>query len=117
MEEELRESEQRFRSITDTAPAGICLFSPQGFPTYASKWLLTFLGNTTGQLDADEWIHSVQPEDENRLLEEIATAVQERRPSQIEHRLRRHDGDYRWVAATATRSEEHTSELQSPMYL
>jgi two-component system, cell cycle sensor histidine kinase and response regulator CckA len=101
-EEELRESEQRFRSIADTAPAGIALFSPEGLPTYASKWLSTFLGVTMNQLAADNWLRFVHPEDSNRLIEETGAAIREQRSSQIEHRLLRCDGEYRWVAVTAT---------------
>jgi two-component system, cell cycle sensor histidine kinase and response regulator CckA len=101
MEEELRESEYRFRSIADTAPAGICLFSQQGLPTYASKWVLTFLGITLEQLVSGGWIGAIHPEDRRRLLEEVASADREQRSSQIEHRLLRYDGEYRWVASTA----------------
>jgi PAS domain S-box-containing protein len=101
MEEELRESEYRFRSIADTAPAGICLFSQQGLPTYASKWVLTFLGITLEQPGAGAGVGAVHPEDRGCLLEEIASADREQRSSQIEHRLLRYDGKYRWLASTA----------------
>lgn len=101
-EEELRESEQRFRSIADTTPAGICLFSKEGTLIYAGKWLLTYLGTAMEQLAGNGWVRTVHPDDSRRLLEEITAAVQEKRVSQIEHRLLRSDGEYRWVASTAS---------------
>ena len=97
-EEELREREEHFRTMMDSAPAGIFLFSES--PTYASKWLLTFLASSMEQLANDGWVRFVHPEDVDRLVEEIASAVEEQRSGQIEHRLLRSDGEYRWVTAT-----------------
>jgi PAS domain S-box-containing protein len=101
VEEELRESERRFRSIADTTPAGICLFDQAGLLIYTNKWFLTFFGVTVEQLAGDGWACFIHPEDAPRLMEEIASAVEEQRYSQIEYRLLRSDGEYRWVAATA----------------
>jgi PAS domain S-box-containing protein len=101
IEEELRESEQRFRSIADTAPAGIFLFSREGHLTYVNKWLLTFSGHTIEQLEGSGWLSVVHPEDVDRMTDEVAAAISEQRSSQIEHRLLRSDGEYRWIAATA----------------
>ncbi len=102
IEEELRDSERRFRSVADTASAGICLFNQQGVPTYANKWLERFCGSSLEELAPDGWSRFVHPDDLNRLTEEIAEAGEQKRSSWIEHRLRRYDGEYRWVAATAT---------------
>lgn len=106
-EAELLESEQRFRSIADTAPAGIVLFDREGWPVYVSSWLLTFLGGNqvtdNGRLPLDSstrWFRSVHPEDASRVTEEFAAAVRERRSTQFEYRLRTSDGEYRWLAAT-----------------
>ncbi len=101
-EEQLRESEERFRTMADNVPAGIVLFNREGLPAYGSKWLLTFLGVKMEQFVGDDWLQVVHPEDVNRLVLETHAAVRERRVSQIEHRLRRHDGEYSWVAATAS---------------
>lgn len=101
VEEILRESEHRFRSLADTTPAGICVFGHEGRLTYASQWFQTFVGSTMEQLASDDWFQYVHPEDSTFLREEITAAIQEQRSSQAEHRLLRHDGKYRWVAATA----------------
>jgi two-component system cell cycle sensor histidine kinase/response regulator CckA len=98
--EELRESERRFRSIADTVPAGIFMVSPEGRTTYTSKWLLKFLGASLEQVAGDGWRRFVHPEDLDSLLEETTSAIRERRSIQIEQRLLRSDGEYRWIAAT-----------------
>jgi two-component system cell cycle sensor histidine kinase/response regulator CckA len=99
IEEELRESEHRFRSIADTTPAGICLFSQEGLLIYANEWFLTFCGSTAEQIVGGGWSRFIHPEDVDRLVEEITAAVKEQRSTHIEHRLLRSDGEYRWVAA------------------
>ena len=101
-EDQLRESEERFRTIADSVPAGIVLLNAEGRSAYGSKWLLTFLGITTEQLVAGDWLQAVHPEDSDRLVMEMAAAGRDQRASQIEHRLRRCDGEYRWVAVTAS---------------
>ena len=51
------------------------------------------------ELEGGGWLNLVHPEDAQRLSNEIAAAIEERRSSQIEHRLLRSDGEYRWIAA------------------
>jgi PAS domain S-box-containing protein len=97
----LRESEQVFQSIADNLPAGVTLFNQDGLLTFASKWILSFCGCTMEQFSGDGWLGFVHPDDIARLDEEVAAAVQERRSSQIEYRVRRKDGKYRWIAVTA----------------
>jgi PAS domain S-box-containing protein len=101
-EEALLESEQRFRSIADSAPAGIFLSDREGKTFYVSKWLLTFLGATTEQTKGETWQGFIHPEDRQGSVAEIASAVKEQRSSQMEHRLLRGDGEYRWITWTAT---------------
>ncbi len=100
-EEELRESERRFRSIADTAPAGIFLSGADGPPFYANKWLLTFLGATKEQIEGEGWLAFVHPADRQHSVEQIAASVSEQRHCQLENRLLRSDGEYRWVTWTA----------------
>ena len=100
IQEELRESERRFRSIADTVPAGIFVVSAEGRTTYASKWILEFLGASMEQVAGDGWRRFVHPEDLDGLLEETTSAIKERRSSQKEQRLLRSDGEYRWIAST-----------------
>jgi PAS domain S-box-containing protein len=99
-QERLVESEQRFRSIADTVPAGIFLMDRDGHCTYVNKWLLTFLGSTTEQLTGFGWRPYIHPQDLDRVAEELVTATREHGFCQSEARILRTDGEYRWIAAT-----------------
>lgn len=101
-EAELRESQHRFRSIADGMPAGIAVFDGAGCLTDVGKWLRVFLGIAPEEFQGNGWFRSVHPDDVVRLQEEISAAVREQRSSYITHRLRRNDGEYRWVASTAS---------------
>ncbi len=101
VEAALRESQRRFVSTADTIPAGIFESTRDGHPVYASRWLLTFLGATREQIEGEGWLHFIHPEDRQRSLEEIASAVEEQRSNQLQHRLLRNDGEYRWITWTA----------------
>ncbi len=99
-EEELRESEHRFRSLADTAPAIIFMADQKGLVTYVNQWGLTFTGRTLEQLAGNGYLDLVHPEDASRARETVAGASRERRPYQLEYRHRRFDGEYRWLAET-----------------
>jgi PAS domain S-box-containing protein len=100
IEEALRESERRFRSLADTAPAIIFMASREGLVTYVNQWGLTFTGRTLEQLVGTGYLDLLHPEDVPRALETIAAASKEHGPYQLEYRHRRFDGEYRWLAET-----------------
>jgi PAS domain S-box-containing protein len=100
VEEELRESEQRFRSMADTAPVGIWINDEGGSLAYVSQWCLDFSGCRAEELAGDRWLALIHPEDRNRTEETLNASVTGQRPFQLEFRLRRFDGAYRWTAST-----------------
>jgi two-component system, cell cycle sensor histidine kinase and response regulator CckA len=102
IEEELRESEHRFRSLADTAPAIIFMADQKGLLTYVNQWGLRFTGRTLEQLAGNGYLDLVHPEDVPRALETVAARTRERRRYHIESRHRRFDGEYRWLAETGT---------------
>jgi PAS domain S-box-containing protein len=99
-EEELRESEHRFRSLADTAPAVIFIADREGLVTYVNQWGLTFSGRTLDQLEGTCYLDLIHPEDVSRAFETVAAASREHRPYHLECRHRRFDGEYRWLVAT-----------------
>jgi len=64
---------------------------------YLSPAWLDFTGSTPEQALGDGWSRGVHPEDLTRFLDRCLRAFDEHQPFEIEYRLRRHDGEYRWV--------------------
>jgi PAS domain S-box-containing protein len=93
----LRESEDRFRLVADSAPVMVWMSGPETGRAYLNKPWLDFTGQSHEEARGDRWVGAVHPEDRDECLAAMQTALAERRPVTLEYRLRRHDGEYRWV--------------------
>jgi len=96
-EEELRESEARFRSLADTAPVLIWRGGRDGLRYFFNKTWLEFTGRTEEQEAGTGWAEGLHPADLEQCLATYNLALEQRQPFKIEHRLRRRDGEYRWM--------------------
>jgi two-component system cell cycle sensor histidine kinase/response regulator CckA len=93
----LRESEERFRNMADTAPALIWVSGPDKLCTFFNKGWLTFTGRSLEQELGNGWAAGVHPEDLDRCMAIYSSSFDARRNFQMEYRLRRTDGEYRWL--------------------
>jgi PAS domain S-box-containing protein len=93
----LRESEARFRAMADSAPVLIWTAGPDGRCDYFNRPWLEFTGRALEQELGDGWIEGVHPDDRPRCLALYRSGIEARRAFQVEYRLRRRDGEYRWV--------------------
>jgi PAS domain S-box-containing protein len=98
----LRESEERFRSMADSVPVLIWLSDLEPRRTYFNKTWLEFTGRSLEQEMGDGWIDQIHPEDRDRAVGLYLASFAERQPFDVEYRLRRHDGEYRWVLSRGT---------------
>jgi PAS domain S-box-containing protein len=96
----LRESEERFRNMADTAPVMIWVSGPDKLVTFFNKGWLNFTGRTMEQQLGSGWTASVHPEELARCYETYSSSFDARQTYHMEHRLRRADGEYRWVLCT-----------------
>ncbi|TAY83405.1 PAS domain-containing protein [Rhizobium leguminosarum] len=108
VEEALRERERSLWQLVETLPAMIDCAAPDGEPIYRSQQLRDFLGYNLDELDGtgktrldgtlDAGVH---PDDVAGVKENYAHSLSTGEPYARRHRLRRHDGEYRWVETRA----------------
>jgi PAS domain S-box-containing protein len=97
VENALREGEQRFRAIADSAPVLLWVSGLDKGCTYCNRAWLEFTGRALAQELGNGWAESIFPDHYQRCLETYERAFGNREPFTMEYQLRRYDGQYRWV--------------------
>ena len=95
-EEALRESEERFRLVANSAPVMIWMAGLDGKPTYFNQSWLDFTGLSEADL-LNGLAGIVHPEDYLQCHDVYCRGFDQQQPFRKECRLRRHDGQYRWM--------------------
>ena len=93
----LRESEERFRILADSAPVMIRMYDVRGFTTDFNLPWLDFTGRDLAAERGLGWLDYVHPDDLSTVVETRRRALEHREPYRMEYRLRRADGEYRWM--------------------
>ncbi|HUO94520.1 MAG TPA: MASE1 domain-containing protein [Rhizomicrobium sp.] len=96
-EGQLRESEERFRRMAQCAPVLLWMSGTDKLCNFFNKGWLEFTGRTLEQEMGNGWAEGVHAEDVKRCVAYYEDAFNAREPFEMEYRLRRHDGEYRWV--------------------
>ncbi len=98
----LRESEQRFRSTANAAPVLIWMSAKDKKCTWFNQRWLDFVGREIEQELGDGWCDNLHPADFDRALDTYHAAFDARRPYEMEYRLQRDDGAWRWLLERGT---------------
>ncbi|MFB2878860.1 PAS domain S-box protein [Floridanema aerugineum] len=102
VEAALRQSEERFRNMADNAPVMVWVTDNRGECTYLSKSWYEFTGQRSATGLKFGWLDVVHPDDRQPSGEIFLNANQRREAFQLEYRLRRKDGEYRWAIDAAS---------------
>jgi PAS domain S-box-containing protein len=93
----LRESEQRYRLVTDASPVMLWMSGTDKLCYYFNKGWLEFVGRTLEKELGNGWTENVHPDDFERCLQIYVSNFDARLPFEMEYRLRHHSGQYRWI--------------------
>jgi PAS domain S-box-containing protein len=95
----LQESETRFRSFADAAPAILWTTAPNGACNFVSGGWCEFTGQDPQAVLGWGWLEAIHPEDRQKTRDFFVAANERQEPFAMDYRLRRCDGVYRWIAS------------------
>ncbi len=98
----LDESNRRFRTLADNAPNILWMTNKEGTTTFFNKAWLDFTGRERESINPDLWLHLLHPDDQEACLNIFLQAFENHAKFEMEYRLRRHDGEYRWILDTGS---------------
>ena len=97
LERAFRESEQRFRVVTEAMPVMVWMSGTDKLCTYFNKSWLDFVGRALEQERGNGWAENVHPDDFERCLQIYVSSFDARQPFEMHYRLRHHSGEFRWI--------------------
>jgi len=100
-EEVLRESEDRFRVMADCCPASMWMTDAEGETQFVNRAYEEFRGNTHREGEGSKWQSLIHPDDAPDYIGAFQRAVRVHTSFSVEARVRRADGEWRWVESHA----------------
>ena len=98
----LRDSESRFRSLADSVPVLVWMSGTDRLFHYFNRSWLNFTGRSLEEESGNGWLDGVHPEDQAHCIQTYLSAFDAREAFQVDYRLRRSDGSYRWILGAGT---------------
>jgi PAS domain S-box-containing protein len=107
----LRQSEEEFRTLAEAVPHHVWTARPDGSLNWFNPRVYQYAGAGVGDLDGEEWSRLVHPEDVPGAVAAWVHAIQTGDAYEIEFRLRRADGAFRWFLARAVPVRDEKGEI------
>jgi PAS domain S-box-containing protein len=93
--DEIKKSEDRLQLVIDTIPTLVWRAGPEGIPDFLNQPALDYTGLSLDQAETG-WPRAFHPEDKKSMLQKWSAIRDSGEPGELEARLRRSDGEYRW---------------------
>jgi PAS domain S-box-containing protein len=107
-EQALRQSEAEFRTLAEAVPHHVWTAKPDGSLNWFNPRVYEYAGSSPGQLDGANWSTIVHPDDIPNALAAWTKAIGSGEAYEVEFRLRRADGAFRWFLGRAVPArDEH----------
>ncbi len=110
-EDRLRESEDRFRAVADSAPVSIWVNGVDGGCEFVNKAYLDFFGKTLAEVQGFDWQPHAHPDDNERYTGSYLAAFNARAPFSCQARFLSAGGEYRWLESIGMPRFSETGEF------
>ncbi|MES2574780.1 MAG: PAS domain S-box protein [Bacteroidota bacterium] len=111
-QQELEESEQKFRLLASSMPQHIWTSDTEGNLNYYNESVYSYSGLTPKQVNEEGWLQIVHPDDREENVKQWMNSIATGKDFLFEHRFRRHDGEYRWQLSRATPQIDENGKIQ-----
>lgn len=111
-QQQLLEREEKFRLLADSMPQHVWTSDPEGNLNYFNQSVYDYTGLTPEQVDTDGWIQIVHPDDKAENIRQWLKSVSTGEDFLIEHRFRKHNGEYRWQLSRAIPQKDANGEIK-----
>ena len=110
-EEELRQSEEKFRSLSQISPVGVFITDAEGKTTYWNNRLCEITGMSNEEGKGTRWVDSIHPDDKERVFDEWYKSAEARTNFRQDYRFVDQEGNVTWTIGQATPLKDSNDEL------
>ena len=112
LNKQIKESEKRFRLLADSMPQHIWTSDTKGNLNYFNQSVYDYSGLSVEQIKKEGWIQIVHPDDQERNITEWMQSISTGKDFLLEHRFRKHTGEYRWQLSRAIPQRDENGKIQ-----
>jgi len=102
-DEDLEKGERRFRHLAESLPLIVWTANADGAVDYQTRAVLDYTGRSSQELTGAGWLEALHPDDREPTVSAWTRSVESGDPYEVQFRLLRRDGEYRWHLCRAVR--------------